>query len=224
MSANIVVGPLRVRASSTTRVRATCVTRIRYVCAVCVCCGFDDYITLPPVRPQHGLTNDEMRPYVARVLGAPSNWMVHSSALVTKCALEFEGQHTRERATLQLQSLVDQHTARLTPLQFQQSFIDDAAPAGERMRWGRAVCRRGWLLLLLPAAAASVAACCCCCRFCCLLLLLLPLLLHAGAVAAVAAASSVAAAATTRRVATTARCAMMLSSLYLVRAPPSGGR
>ena len=82
---------------------------------------------------QHGLTNEEMRPYVprvgvssaglplylrepacarsyvARVMAAPANWMVHSTALLVKCWLEFEGTRTRERATLQVPAHVDAH-------------------------------------------------------------------------------------------------------------------
>ena len=38
----------------------------------------------------------------------------------------------RERAVLQMQALVDQHTTKLTPMQFSQRVIDESAPAAVR--------------------------------------------------------------------------------------------
>ena len=87
---------------------------------------------------QHGLTAEEMQPYIARVLIQPENWMIHAhgecgkyppasrqlpalilplaapTALLLKCKLELEKAHTRTRSIMQLQALVDQYTNELT--------------------------------------------------------------------------------------------------------------
>lgn len=95
--------------------------------------------------------------YVARVLDTPLNWGVHSTALLVKSWLEFEGSRTAERAVLQMQAgrsaghahmppvrslctpppcvqaLMDQHGTRLTAMQASQKVIDAAAPASDRL-------------------------------------------------------------------------------------------
>lgn len=58
--------------------------------------------------PSHGLTNEQMSPYVARVISHPRNWSVHTLALLLRSRLESTRTRTVERSTLQLQALVDQ--------------------------------------------------------------------------------------------------------------------
>ena len=58
--------------------------------------------------PAHGLTTEQMAPYVARVISHPENWSVHTMALLLRSRLEAHRTRTVERATLQLQALVDQ--------------------------------------------------------------------------------------------------------------------
>ncbi|KAI9447511.1 TPR-like protein, partial [Lactarius indigo] len=58
--------------------------------------------------PAHGLTTEQMSPYVARVISHPENWSVHTMALLLRSRLEAHRTRTVERATLQLQALVDQ--------------------------------------------------------------------------------------------------------------------
>ncbi|KAI9574328.1 hypothetical protein HD554DRAFT_2011493 [Boletus coccyginus] len=58
--------------------------------------------------PSHGLTNEQMSPYVARVISHPRNWSVHTMALLLRSRLESTRTRTVERSTLQLQALVDQ--------------------------------------------------------------------------------------------------------------------
>ncbi|KAF8551724.1 tetratricopeptide repeat domain 27 [Imleria badia] len=58
--------------------------------------------------PSHGLTNEQMSPYVARVISYPRNWSVHTMALLLRSRLESTRTRTVERSTLQLQALVDQ--------------------------------------------------------------------------------------------------------------------
>jgi tetratricopeptide (TPR) repeat protein len=58
--------------------------------------------------PSHGLTSEQMSPYVARVISHPRNWSVHTMALLLRSRLESGRTRTVERSTLQLQALVDQ--------------------------------------------------------------------------------------------------------------------
>jgi tetratricopeptide (TPR) repeat protein len=58
--------------------------------------------------PSHGLTSEQMAPYVARVISHPRNWSVHTMALLLRSRLESSRTRTIERSTLQLQALVDQ--------------------------------------------------------------------------------------------------------------------
>ncbi|OQR86978.1 tetratricopeptide repeat protein, partial [Thraustotheca clavata] len=82
-----------------------------------------------------GLTREQMMPYLTRVLDNPNNWMVYSTGLLERAWLECETMRSRERAVLQIQALVDQHTTRLTITQTSLKMIEDAAPAHERMEY-----------------------------------------------------------------------------------------
>ncbi|TYZ63878.1 hypothetical protein PybrP1_006241 [[Pythium] brassicae (nom. inval.)] len=86
-----------------------------------------------------GLTREEMFPYITRVLENPNNWMVYSTGLLERAWLECETSKRRERAILQMQALVDQHTTRLTITQNSLAAIADAAPARERMAFVHAL-------------------------------------------------------------------------------------
>lgn len=86
-----------------------------------------------------GLTREEMFPYITRVLENPNNWMVYSTGLLERAWLECETSKRRERAILQMQALVDQHTTRLTITQNTLKSIEDAAPANERMQFVHAL-------------------------------------------------------------------------------------
>ena len=58
--------------------------------------------------PSHGLTNEQMSPYVARVITHPRNWSVHTMALLLRSRLESQRTRTVERSTFQLAALIDQ--------------------------------------------------------------------------------------------------------------------
>ncbi|KAI0053135.1 TPR-like protein [Auriscalpium vulgare] len=58
--------------------------------------------------PTHGLTNEQMSPYIARVISHPENWSVHTVALLLRARLESGRTRTVERSVLQLQALVEQ--------------------------------------------------------------------------------------------------------------------
>ncbi|KAJ1719091.1 hypothetical protein LPJ53_006077 [Coemansia erecta] len=59
-------------------------------------------------NPAHGLTSEQMRPFVARVLDRASNWTVYTTGLLQRSRLEAAKTRTAERSVLQLQALVDQ--------------------------------------------------------------------------------------------------------------------
>ncbi|KAF7722546.1 hypothetical protein EC973_002970 [Apophysomyces ossiformis] len=65
-------------------------------------------LNIKNTNPDHGLTKEQMKPYVARVLENANNWMVHTMALLLKTRLESDKSRTVERSALQLQALVDQ--------------------------------------------------------------------------------------------------------------------
>lgn len=84
-------------------------------------------------NPADGLTNEQMRPFVARTLESPQGWLVHSTGLLIKSWLEFEGHRTAERAVLQLQALIDQHSNKLTALQSRSDAVEAGPPAASRL-------------------------------------------------------------------------------------------
>jgi tetratricopeptide (TPR) repeat protein len=58
--------------------------------------------------PSHGLTSEQMSPYVARIISHPKNWSVHTMALLLRSRLESTRTRTVERSIFQLQALIDQ--------------------------------------------------------------------------------------------------------------------
>lgn len=65
-----------------------------------------------------------------------SNWMIFSTALLQRSWLEFEKRRTMDRALLQIQALIDQHSTKLTVMQSTvESTVEQAAPVSERMRF-----------------------------------------------------------------------------------------
>ncbi|KAJ3124310.1 hypothetical protein HK098_001222 [Nowakowskiella sp. JEL0407] len=75
-------------------------------------------------NPVHGLTKEEMSPYVSRTLENANNWMVHTMGLLIRSRLESDKSRTVERSVLQLQALVDQFKATDSTV----------APVSERMQ------------------------------------------------------------------------------------------
>uniref|UniRef100_A0A7S4AXG8 TPR-like protein n=1 Tax=Pseudo-nitzschia australis TaxID=44445 RepID=A0A7S4AXG8_9STRA len=85
-------------------------------------------------NPADGLTGEEMNAYLARVLHHHDDWIIYSTALLERAWLEFEGNHTKERAILQIQALADQHTNRLTITQSTRKSVEESSPVQERLR------------------------------------------------------------------------------------------
>lgn len=65
-------------------------------------------LNIKNTSPAHGLTAEQMSPYVDRVIAHARNWSVHTMALLLRSRLEANRTRTVERSTLQLQALVDQ--------------------------------------------------------------------------------------------------------------------
>ena len=83
-----------------------------------------------------GLTREEKFPYLQRVLKEAKSWMIHSTGLLERSWLEFEKGRTADRAMLQMQALLDQHTTKLTAMQSTfKSVTEDSAPVHERMMY-----------------------------------------------------------------------------------------
>jgi tetratricopeptide (TPR) repeat protein len=74
-----------------------------------------------------------MFPYVERVLLQPRNWMIHSTGLLQRSWLEYEKRRTMDRALMQIQALLDQHTTRLTLFQATRKSVEESAPVEERV-------------------------------------------------------------------------------------------
>lgn len=85
-------------------------------------------------NPSDQLTAEEMSAFLSRVLLHHDDWIVYSTALLERAWLEFEGNHTKERAILQMQALADQHTDRLTITQSTRASIQDSSPVQDRLK------------------------------------------------------------------------------------------
>lgn len=58
-------------------------------------------------NPRHGLTTEEMHPYVEAALRHPRAWAVQTMALLTRSRLELESSRKFDRAIVQMQGIVD---------------------------------------------------------------------------------------------------------------------
>jgi tetratricopeptide (TPR) repeat protein len=86
-------------------------------------------------NPSDGLTNEEMLPYIERVLLQPINWMIHSTGLLERSWIEYERRKTADRAMLQIQALIDQHSTKLTLTQSSYASIEQSAKVYERIEF-----------------------------------------------------------------------------------------
>ena len=80
-------------------------------------------INVKNTSPSHGLTNEQMSPYVARVISHPRNWSIHTMALLIRSRLESSRTRTVERSTLQLQALIDQMPTTDSTIQERLSYF-----------------------------------------------------------------------------------------------------
>ena len=69
-------------------------------------------------NPKHGLTYEQMKAYVERVMKHPNNWMVHSMGLLIKSRLETNTTKYIDRAAMQLQVLADQFKEATTAKEY----------------------------------------------------------------------------------------------------------
>ena len=84
-------------------------------------------LNIKNTSPAHGLTAEQMTPYVSRVISHPLNWSIHTMALLLRTRLEATRTRTVERSVLQLQALVDQMPTTAA--------ADASAPLSERLRY-----------------------------------------------------------------------------------------
>ena len=61
--------------------------------------------------------------------------MIHSTGLLERSWLEYEKRRTADRAMLQMQALLDQHTTRLTMTQSTYKSIEEASPIQDRIEF-----------------------------------------------------------------------------------------
>lgn len=73
--------------------------------------------------PAHGLTHEQMSPYISRVISHPRNWSVHTMALLLRSRLESGRTRTVERSVLQLQALVDQMPTADSDIQERLAYV-----------------------------------------------------------------------------------------------------
>lgn len=59
--------------------------------------------------------------------------MIHSTALLERSWLEFERRKVADRAMLQIQALIDQHSTKLTITQSTRKVIEESAPVQDRL-------------------------------------------------------------------------------------------
>ncbi|KAG5176222.1 hypothetical protein JKP88DRAFT_203132 [Tribonema minus] len=114
----------------TSRVQAPSTLSAIDLCTVLALC-----LDVANSNPRDGLTNEQMSPYIDRVLRTPSNWMIYSTALLQRAWIEFERPHLAERSALQLQALLDQHTTRLTITQASVQSVEESAKVPERLAY-----------------------------------------------------------------------------------------
>ncbi|KAG7095651.1 hypothetical protein E1B28_006373 [Marasmius oreades] len=79
--------------------------------------------------PSHGLTSEQMSPFISRVITHPRNWSIHTMALLLRSRLESTRTRTVERSTLQLQALVNQIPTTM------EADGTNSAPVLERLRY-----------------------------------------------------------------------------------------
>lgn len=84
-------------------------------------------LNIKNMSPAHGLTSEQMAPYVNRVIAHARNWSVHTMALLLRSRLEAHRTRTVERSTLQLQALVDQMPTADSSVPERLQYIHDLA-------------------------------------------------------------------------------------------------
>lgn len=107
-------------------------------------------------NPRHGLTSEQMKAYVERVMKHPNNWTVHSMALLIKSRLESNSSKYNDRAAMQLQALVDQFKDGETRDEYPalvraQRAFQVLYPPSHRLKW-----EIGDLYLRLGAARSAL--------------------------------------------------------------------
>lgn len=104
--------------------------------------------------PQHGLTAEEMKPYVERCISHPQNWSVHTMSLLLRSRLESSRTRTVERSVLQLQALIDQMPTSDSTIDERLRYIHDI-PMPSKWQLEREVAQR-YLSLGVTRSALAI--------------------------------------------------------------------
>ena len=107
------------------------------------CCVLLAYSAIMNNAPPDALSDEQVAPFVNRVIDSQVNWSINSTALLMRCRIESKRNRTRERSLLQLQVIVDQIVDELQADGYlkSSSFIPkphsegDLASATERLRY-----------------------------------------------------------------------------------------
>jgi len=112
---------------------------------LCMC------LNVKNTSPSHGLTNEQMSPYVARVISHPRNWSIHTMALLIRSRLESSRTRTVERSTLQLQALIDQIPTADSTIQDRLSYFH-SLPLPSEWEFERELAQRYLILGVVKSA------------------------------------------------------------------------
>lgn len=78
------------------------------------------YVQLQLCQPKHKLTDEEVRPYLTKVVESTKNWSLKMTSLCYRCSMESDDKRTVERSMMQAESLL-------------KDFNDAKAPIARRM-------------------------------------------------------------------------------------------
>ncbi|GJJ07549.1 hypothetical protein Clacol_001751 [Clathrus columnatus] len=115
---------------------------------LCLC------LNIKNTSPQHGLTAEQMHPYISRCISHPQNWSVHTMALLLRSRLESTRTRTVERSVLQLQALIDQMSASDSTVDERLEYIHDI-PMPNKWQLEREVAQR-YLSLGVTRSALAI--------------------------------------------------------------------
>ncbi|XP_071633048.1 tetratricopeptide repeat protein 27-like [Temnothorax longispinosus] len=65
------------------------------------------YVQLQLCQPKHKLTDEEIRPYLTKVVDSTKNWSLKMTSLCYRCSLESDDKRTVERSMMQAESLLN---------------------------------------------------------------------------------------------------------------------
>ncbi|XP_077279710.1 tetratricopeptide repeat protein 27-like [Temnothorax americanus] len=74
------------------------------------------YVQLQLCQPKHKLTDEEIRPYLTKVVDSTKNWSLKMTSLCYRCSLESDDKRTVERSMMQAESLLNDYNDAKAPV------------------------------------------------------------------------------------------------------------